>query len=126
MNTSTSSPPRGEVASNAGGEPTPGWLWIALLAGAVLTLWWGWFVFGFIQEPSAVGRVLIALLTLTGTSVVSGLVGAAGAYGLIRDAVWARPVAWIAAIAITLTIVGAIAGIPALVGLWWSRNTRRP
>ena len=127
------SPLAGDVARRPGGETqiqvpaaTPPWLWVALLVGAVLTIWWGWFVFGFIQEPSAVGRVLTALLTLIATSIVAGLAGAMGAYGLVRKAAWARPVAWIAAVLITLTGVGAIAGIPALVGLWWSRKASRP
>ena len=127
------SPLAGEVPRRAGGETqaivpaaTPPWLWVALLAGAVITIWWGWFVFGFIQEPSAVGPVLIALLTLIGTSIGAGFAGAVGAYGLVRNAAWARPVAWIAAGLITLTGVGAIAGIPALVGLWWSRKASRP
>jgi hypothetical protein len=99
---------------------------VALLAGAVIAIWWGWFVFGFIQEPSAVGPVLIALLTLIASSFAAGLAGAVGAYGLIRNAAWARPVAWIAASLITLTGVGAIAGIPALVGLGWSRKAASP
>jgi hypothetical protein len=129
----SSSPLAGEVARRAGGEAqaqplaaTPPWLWMALLAGAAVTIWWAWFVFGFIQEPSAVGRVLVALLTLIGTSFFAGLTAAVGAFGLIRKAGWGRPVAWIAAVAITVTGVGAIAGIPAAVGLWWSRKPSRP
>ena len=128
-----SSPLAGEVARRAGGEPqaqplaaTPPWLWFALLVGAVVTIWWAWFVFGFLEEPSAVGRVLIALLTLIGTSFFAGLAAVVGAFGLARKAAWGRSVAWIAAVAISLTVVGAIAGIPAVVGLWWSRKAPRP
>jgi hypothetical protein len=128
-----SSPLRGEVARSAGGDvayaqaaPTPTWLWAALLAGAVVTAWWAWFVFGFIQEPSAVGRLLVGLLTLIGTSTFAGLTGLLASLGLVRNAPWGRPMAWIAAIFITLTGVGAIAGVPVLVGLWWSRKASRP
>jgi predicted tellurium resistance membrane protein TerC len=101
---------------------TPPWLWFALLVGAVVTIWWAWFVGGFLQEPSAIGRVLIALLTMIGTSLFAGLAAAVGAVGLVRKAGWGRPVAWIAAVATTVTGVGAIAGVPAVVGLWWSRK----
>ena len=128
MDPEIASPPALRATSPANGEDsvTPPWLWVALLAGAAVAIWWGWFVFGFIQEPSAVERVLIALLTLVGTSVVAGFAGAIASYGLVRNAAWSRPVAWIAAVLITLTGVGAIAGIPALVGLWWSRKASRP
>jgi len=121
------SPPALRATSPASGEGirTPPWLWVALLAGAVVTTWWAWFVFGFIQEPSAVGRVLIALLTMIGTSLFAGLAAAVGAFGLALQSAWGRPVAWIAAVAVTLTGVGAIAGIPSLIGLWWSRKERR-
>jgi hypothetical protein len=95
---------------------------VALLAGAVITAWWAWFVFGFIQEPSAVGRLLVGLLTLIGTAVIAALLGLVAGFGLVRNARWARPVAWVGAIFMTLTGVGAIAGVPALVGLWWSRK----
>ena len=105
---------------------TPVWLWAALLAGAVLMAWWAWFIFGFIQAPSAVGRVLAVLLYWIAMSIGSGLVGSVGALGLLRHRPWGRPLAWTAAIAMTLTGVGAVAGIPALIGLVSSRNASRP
>ena len=105
---------------------TPAWLWAALLAGAVLTLWWAWFVSGFLQEPSAVGPVLMVLLASILLSTVSGLAGAVGAMGLLRRTPWARPLAWVAAIALTLSGLGAVGGIPALIGLGWSRKAATP
>lgn len=105
---------------------TPNWLWAALLAGAVLTLWWAWFVSGFLQEPSAVGPVLIVLLTSIFLSVISGIAGAVGAMGLLRRMPWARPLAWVAAVALTLSGLGAVGGIPALIGLGWSRKAAKP
>jgi hypothetical protein len=105
---------------------TPAWLWAALLAGAVLTLWWAWFVAGFLQEPSAVGPVLLVLLASIFLSVISGITGAVGAMGLLRRMPWARPLAWVAAIMLTLSGLGAVGGIPALIGLGWSRKASTP
>jgi hypothetical protein len=105
---------------------TPPWLWVALLVGAAVTLWWAWFVSGFLSEPSAVGRVLVVLLTSICLSALSGLAGAVGAMGLLHRNTWGRPLAWIAAVALTLSVAGAIGGIPALVGLAWSRKAGTP
>ena len=102
------------------------WLWVALLIGAVVTVAWAWFIFGFIHEPSVVGRILVVMVSWIGISISSGVTGAIGALGLLRNEVWGRPLAWVAAIAMTLTVVGAIAGIPALIGLGASRATGRP
>ena len=128
-----SSPLAGEVAGTAGGggvlaqtDATPPWLWAALLAGAVVTVWWAWFVSGFLSEPSAVGRVLAVLLISMVSSAMSGLAGVAGAMGLLRHEPWGRSFAWIAAVALTISGVGAIGGIPALIGLGWSRKAERP
>jgi len=88
--------------------------------------WWAWFISGFISQPSAVGRVLAVLLYWIAMAIASGLTGAVGAIGLLRHRAWGRPLAWIAAIAMTLTGVGAVAGIPALIGLVSSRNASRP
>lgn len=105
---------------------TPAWLWAALLAGAVVTAGWAWFIFGFIAEPSAVGRVLAVLVTWIALSLTSAVAGAVSALELLRYGSAGRPLAWIAATAMTLTGVGAVAGIPALIGLISSRNAARP
>jgi hypothetical protein len=99
---------------------------LPLLIGAAVTLWWAWFVSGFLSEPSAVGRVLGVLLASICLSALSGLAGAGGAVGLLRRETWARPLVWIAAITLTLSGAGAIGGIPALVGLLWSRRAVTP
>ena len=36
-------------------------------------LYWGWFVLGFLGEPSAVDRVRVALLVIGGGSLATGL-----------------------------------------------------
>ena len=105
---------------------TPRWLWAALLTGAVVTVWWAWFVSGFLSEPSAEGRILAVLVTSICISVLSGLDGAFAAVGLLRHEPWSRRMAWIAAVSLTVSGAGAIGGIPALIGLGWSRNPARP
>ena len=117
--------PEGTLGSSQKGA-TPRWLWAALLAGAVVTGWWAWFINGFLSEPSATGRVLAVLLTSICLSVLSGLDGALAAVGLLRNEPWARRMAWIAAVALTLSGAGAIGGVPALVGLVWSRKAATP
>ncbi len=123
---STRPVPATETGAAAARRVTPVWLWGALLAGAVVMAWWAWFISGFISQPSAVGRVLAVLLYWIAMSTASGLTGAIGAIGLLRHRAWGRTLAWITAIAMTLTGVGAVAGIPALIGLVSSRNASRP
>ena len=105
--------------------PAQPWVWPVLLLGAALMLYWAWFILGFQSEPSAVGRIWLVLVTSSAYSAGSAVVGVIGAVGLIRREPWARTVATIAAAAMTLTVVGAVAGIPALVGLVASRDSSR-
>lgn len=128
-----SSSPLAEEVAQAGGDAqptnggvTPVWLWAALLAGAVVDAWWAWFVNSFLKEPSAVGRVEIVLLTSISVSSIAVLAAAVGVVGLLRRESWARRMTWIAAVVLTLSGAGAIGGIPALVGLLWSRKPPRP
>ena len=104
---------------------TPPWTWSALLIGSALMLWWAWFVIGFLSEPSAVGRIWVVLVTSSAYSAGSAVVGVIGAIGLLRHERWARTVAGIASGAMTLTVVGAIAGIPVLAALISSRNSNK-
>ena len=46
--------------------------WLLLVAGALL-LYWGWFVLGFLGEPSAVDRVRVALIVIGGGSLAVGV-----------------------------------------------------
>jgi hypothetical protein len=104
---------------------TPPWVWAALLIGSALMLWWGWFIVGFLSEPSAVGKIWLVLVTSSAYSAGSAVVGVIGAIGLLRRERWARTVAAIASAAMTLTVVGAIAGIPVLAALVSSRNSNK-
>ena len=88
-------------------------------------LWWAWFVIGFLTEPSAVGRIWLVLVTSSAYSAGSAVVGVIGAIGLVRRERWARTVAGIASGAMTLTVIGAIAGIPVLAALISSRNSNK-
>lgn len=59
-------------------------MWWALLFGAVLLVLWGWFVLGFLTEPSAVGRMRAALIVIGAVSIALGVFAAiAGLWMLI-------------------------------------------
>jgi hypothetical protein len=105
--------------------PTPSWVWPVLLVGAAFEFVWAWFIVGFLSEPSAVGRSRLILVTSSAYSIGAALVGVIGAVGLARHRRWGRTLAGIASAAMTLSVVGAIAGIPALIGIWSSRNSSR-
>jgi integral membrane sensor domain MASE1 len=111
--------------ANSAEATTPSWVWVALLIGSALMLWWGWFIVGFLTEPSAVGRIWVVLVTSSAYSAGSAVVGVIGAIGLLRRERWARMVAGIASAAMTLTVIGAIAGIPVLAALVSSRNSNK-
>ena len=46
----------------------------ALLVAAGLLLWWGWFVLGFLSEPSAVGNLRMGLIVIGTGSMAAGLI----------------------------------------------------
>ena len=101
----------------------PPWVWAVLVFGAGVMLAWAWFILGFLSEPSAVGRIRVVLVTSAAYSLGTAAVGVVGAVGLMRRRRWAGTVSFIASAAMTFTVVGAIAGIPALVGLMSPRRS---
>ena len=46
----------------------------ALVVAAGLLLWWGWFVLGFLSEPSAVGNLRAGLIVIGTGSMAAGLI----------------------------------------------------
>src|SRR5258706_5355158 len=72
---------------------TPPWVWVALLIGSALMLWWGWFIVGVLTEPSAVGRIWVVLVTSSAYSAGSAVVGRIGAIGLVLRERWSRMLA---------------------------------
>lgn len=98
-------------------KPSPGWISWLLLIGAVALFAWGCFVLAFLAEPSAVGGIRVALLVIGGASIAAAVLGVIGAAGLIRGARWAWTVALIASVLMILSVVGTVAGIPALIGM---------
>jgi hypothetical protein len=108
-----------------GQAATPAWVWPVVLVGAAIMVTWAWFIVGFLSEPSAVGRSRIVLITSIVYSIGAAFVGVVGAVGLARRRRWGRTLAGIASAAMTFSVVGAIAGIPALIGIWSSRNSER-
>ncbi|TMG70361.1 MAG: hypothetical protein E6H86_01325 [Chloroflexi bacterium] len=101
------------------------WIWSTLVTGAAILLVWGVFVLSFKSEPSAIGRVWIALMLIGGGSIGTAVVGLVAAVGLRRDARWATSTAWLASVLMVLTVVSSWAGIIALIGLIASRQRSR-
>ncbi|HKW71746.1 MAG TPA: hypothetical protein VJQ08_02840 [Candidatus Dormibacteraeota bacterium] len=54
----------------------PRWVWWTLVVGALLLVAWGWFVLGFLTEPSAVGRMRAGLMVIGGVSIALGVAAA--------------------------------------------------
>jgi hypothetical protein len=104
-------------------NPSPGWITWLLLVGAVVLFAWGWFVLGFLAEPSAIGGIKVALLVIGGCSIVAAVLGIVASGGLIRRAPWATTVALVASVLMILSVIGTIAGVPALIGIFASRNS---
>jgi len=53
------------------------WYFALLVLGAVGLLYWGLFVLGFLDQPSAVDRVRVALIVIGGGSLAIGAACAA-------------------------------------------------
>ena len=68
------------------------------------------------------GGVWAALLLIGAGSISAGLLGVFAAGALVARTQWAWRVAIVASVFMSLTIVGAIAGVPALVGVIASRR----
>ena len=101
----------------------PRWVPSALLAGSIVLLAWGVFVLSFKSEPSAVGRVLAALIIIGGASVGTAIAGFVAAVALIGRTRWAVSAAWLASALMILTIVSSWAGIAAAIGLFSRRDS---
>jgi hypothetical protein len=108
---------------------TPGWVWWALAAGSAVLMAWGWFLSQFESEPSAVGRVGLVLTFWSVWSTIAALGGIASLFQLLFFRQFERRLragAAGAAILMTSTVVGAVAGIPVLVAIYSSRKSVRP
>jgi len=55
--------------------PRSAW-WTVVIVAAVF-LFWGWFVLGFLSEPSAIGRMRTALIGIGAGSIALGAAGTA-------------------------------------------------
>ena len=88
---------------------------------------WGFFLNQFQSEPSAVGRVGFILTAWSALSTLAALAGIAtlGNLLIFRDDRRRRGLAAGAAIMMTITIVGAVVGIPVLIALYSSRKSSR-
>lgn len=105
---------------------TPRWVSTALLIGAVIAVGWARFDYSFFGEASADGRSRLVLGAWAGLSIATAVIGIIGSIGILGRARWARNVAWTASMFMTLTLVAAIPGIAAFMGLWSSRDPTKP
>ena len=113
-------------ASSPAKPVTQTWVSVALLLGGVIALAWALFLAQFFDEPSAVGLVRAVLLTWSGMSLATFILAVPAAIMLLRRDRLGRSLGWFVSILMTATWVGAIAGIPALIGLGFSRKASRP
>ena len=111
-----------EIQGSPARPIAPGWVWWTLLLGSAVLVVWAWFLLGFLSEPSAVGRPRAVLAVLGGYSIGAAVLGVIAALGLLRRARWAPGLAGAASMLMILTGAGAIAGIPALIGLVSNRK----
>ncbi|MFI5283513.1 MAG: hypothetical protein ACHQ0J_10370 [Candidatus Dormibacterales bacterium] len=107
-------------------RPASRWVGWILVVGALGLLVWAWFLLGFRSEPSATGRSRLVLLAYVAYTAVSALSGLAAAFGVARGARGSRRWAAVAAVAMSLTCVGAIAGVPVLVSVVPSPRSPSP
>jgi hypothetical protein len=88
---------------------------------------WGFFLGSFRSEPSAVGRVGFVLTAWSALSTLGALSGIAALFNLVvfRDDRRRRGLAAVAAIMMTVTLIGAVVGVPVLIALYSSRKSPR-
>lgn len=103
----------------------PHWVSNALIAGSVFLLVWGVFVLSFTSEPSAEGRMGVALVIIGGASLGTAIVGAVASVGLYSRSRWATSAAWFAAVLMVLTCISSWAGVITIIGLLSSRGSAR-
>jgi hypothetical protein len=109
------------------GKPyTPSWVVVLLTLGVFATTVWAILTIGSFSEPSATGRTKLTIQFWAVDSVVGLVLCVAGVVGLVQRASWGRRVAWAASVALVLSFAGTLLGLPALVGLFFSRNQSRP
>lgn len=106
----------------ADGRHIPGWVNVVMAVGVGIEVLW---VFLMLVSGSStdsgriVGWVWAALSALAAVAGTLALIGERG------HASWGRPAAWISSVVMILSCVGAITGIPILIGLATGRSTAR-
>ena len=105
---------------------TPRWVSVALAVGAVVTVAWAPFIYQFTSEVASDRRSKAVLVAWTIVSIAAALLAVVAAIGVFRNLRSSRAFAWIASLVLVLTLVGAIPGIAAVMGLWSSRDASKP
>jgi hypothetical protein len=99
---------------------------VLLTIGVVAMLTWAIAMISSFSEPSATGRSKALITFWAADSVVGLVLTAASVVGLVRRAPWGRSMAWAASVALLASFAGTLLGLPALVGLFLSRNQYKP
>jgi hypothetical protein len=105
---------------------TPRWVSVALAVGAVITFAWAPFIYQFTSEVASDRRSKAVLVAWTIVSIAAALLALVAAIGVLRSLKSSRVLAWMASLILVLTLVGALPGIAALMGLWSSRDASKP
>ena len=112
-----------DVGTTKAQRAVPRWVAWTLIVGSVLLFLFAWFIYGFLSEPSAVGRSRVVLDWLIGSSVGAGVAGLVSAFGVLRRTRWAWATGVFASAVMIATCAGAVIGIPALIGLISTRRS---
>jgi hypothetical protein len=99
---------------------------VALAVGVVIAVAWAPFIYQFTSEVASDRRSKAVLVAWTAISIAAALLGAVGAIGILRGFRSSRVFGWIGSFVLVLTLVGALPGIAALMGLWSSRKASKP
>ena len=105
---------------------TPTWVTIVLGIGTGVLILWASFVAIIAFDPINDSGTRTGFFVWGIVSIAAALMAIVALVGVLRRTHWGRPMAWAAAITQTLTCVGALAGIPAMIGLGMSRGQSRP
>ncbi len=97
-------------------------IWVSVLLGAgggvFLLVAAVFLAVGFAGDPSEqLGGVIVGV-----PMAALGLLQVGAVVGLLRAQEWGRGLAYVAGAALTLSVVGALVGIPVLIGVWRSRG----
>ncbi|HEV2032844.1 MAG TPA: protein kinase [Candidatus Dormibacteraeota bacterium] len=117
-------PGRRYAPGAADGRQIPGWVNVVMAIGVGIELLWGILILVSAGSSDQSGRIVAGVWFAL--SAVAAVAGTLALIGERRHASWGRPAAWTSSVVQILSCVGAITGIPILIGLATGRSTARP